>query len=181
MIPGLGLMLLRMAARILIVEGRKRVLTAAERRLIQVARQQIGKKALEIAKNIAEEIKASEQVTVQHALSIARVLSSGRLTGAQLARMGHPYRIGGTAPQDPAIINRQTGAFFRGWRIVGPEAKGGNLSTRLVNDAPHAALLFGGTQKMVARPILERIDQLVAARRAANFRDAIGRALLRSR
>jgi hypothetical protein len=129
-----------------------------------------------IARQIDDGAKEAEAEAMKEALKVARSLSSGPLTTRKLAQMGHPYRIGGSPPFDPAIINRQTGKFFAKWRIVGPRRTATGLSSRLVNEAPYAKFLARGTPRMISRPFPERIRQQVAAKR-----QQLWRAMLRQR
>lgn len=124
-------------------------------------------------------VRDAERQSAQSALEIARELSSGRFSTAQLRALGHPYRIGGVPPQDPAIINRQSGRFYHGWRIIPPRQSQGGLVTRLVNDSPQAKRLSRGTSRMIARPILQRIAERTRPRRRALYRAAIRQTLAR--
>lgn len=115
---------------------------------------------------LEREVREAEKAAAQHALQIARMLSSGPYSSAQLRRMGHPYSAARPRPPaDPAIINRQTGRFLAGWRIQGPRKTTKGLVTKLINDAPQAARLDRGTSRMIARPIRARIMALLAGER----------------
>lgn len=121
-----------------------------------------------------------EDISVHYALDVARQLSSGTFSTAQLRRMGHPYRHGGRPPQNAAIINRQSGSFYRGWQIKPVETRGGRITAGLINTSPHAVLLMRGTSRMIARPILQLIEKRVTPRRRALYRAAIRKAMTRS-
>jgi hypothetical protein len=110
-------------------------------------------------------VREAEKQTAEEGLKIARFLSTGLYTLQALARMGHPYRIGGSPPGDPAVINYHRGVFYRGWKVRAPRKAGGVLVTRLVNDSPVAKFLSAGTRKMIARPILKAIRQKLKGKR----------------
>jgi hypothetical protein len=103
--------------------------------------------------------RAAEKEAAGETLTILRELSSGPYSSARLRQMGHPYRIGGTPPMDPAIINAQTGKFRAAWRVDPPRKRADGLSTRIVNTQPYAVYLLSGTGKMIARPILGRMRE----------------------
>lgn len=105
--------------------------------------------------------RKAEQESAKEILPILYELSSGPYTSAQLKAMGHPYRIGGVPPLDPAIINAQSGAFRAGWRVRPPRLTSDSLQTRIVNKTPYAPYLLSGTTKMIRRPILDRLRQRI--------------------
>jgi hypothetical protein len=107
---------------------------------------------------VAREVTAA---SLADALATARGLSRGRYTSRQLRALGHPYRHGGTPPQDPAIINIQSGAFLAAWEIV-PSADG--TGGMVVNRSPQAEWLRAGTSRMIARPTVERVEEEVGPR-----------------
>lgn len=123
-------------------------------------------------------LRQAEKENLQEALRIARKLSSGTISSAQLRAMGHPYRLGGSPPAPPEIINAQSGRFRDSWRATGPFATRGGLVSRLVNTAPWAAWLFGGTARMIARPIGAAIQRRVVALRYRRLQAAAAKALL---
>jgi hypothetical protein len=123
-------------------------------------------------------VRQAEKEAAAEALRIARELSSGPYSSAALRRMGHPYaRRRPRPPGDVAIVNVQTGRFLAAWRVSGPRKTGSGLSTRLVNNSPQARLLLGGTKVMIARPIIKRIGERVAAKRRRLHQQAMRRAL----
>jgi hypothetical protein len=124
------------------------------------------------------EVRQAEKAAAAEALQIARDLSSGPYSSAQLKAMGHPYATRHPRPPgDVAVINRQSGRFLSGWRISGPRKTKSGLSTRLLNNTPMARILLGGTRYMIARPILKRIGQRVATKRRQLHQQAMRRAL----
>jgi len=173
--PALGQVLLAAAGQALRREATRRIGVAFRRRAYFKMAETLSKKAVELDRAM----RLVERESAGEALKIARELSSGRFSAAQLALLSHPYRIGGHPPQDPAIINWQTGEFYRGWRVIGPRAAGGTLTTKLVNESPQARALERGTSRMIARPILIRIQERVQARRRTLYRAAIRRTLSR--
>jgi hypothetical protein len=130
-----------------------------------------------MGRNLKDGLKRAEQANVADALRIARLYSRGQLTGADLQRMGHPYRRGVTPPTDPAVINRRSGLFLRSWRAEGPTSTATAFTSRLRNDAPHAAFLLRGTRKMIRRPLLDRVAAFLRARRERRLNAAIDRSL----
>lgn len=123
-------------------------------------------------------VRQAEKEAAAAALAIARELSSGPYSSAALRQMGHPYATRRPRPPgDAAIINTQTGQFLAAWRVSGPRKTSSGLSTRLLNNSPHAWLLLGGTRWMIARPIIKRIGARVAAKRRRLHSQAMRRAL----
>ncbi len=55
-------------------------------------------------------------------------------------------------PQDPGIINQQSGEFRRAWTVR--EVEPGKW--RLENTSPHAGYMLG-TKRMIFRPVIDRI------------------------
>lgn len=105
--------------------------------------------------------RAAEREAAAETLKVLRDLSSGPYSSQRLRQLGHPYRIGGSPPIDPAIINVQTGKFRAGWIVRPPRKQADGLSTRIVNTSPYAVYLLGGTRHMIARPILARARERI--------------------
>jgi hypothetical protein len=103
--------------------------------------------------------RAAEKEAAEETLKVLRELSSGPYSSARLREMGHPYRLGGSPPADPAVINAQSGKFRAAWVVQPPRKKADGLSTRIVNTAPYAVYLLSGTDRMIARPILARMRE----------------------
>lgn len=125
------------------------------------------------AQALSRAVRESEAASAADALRIARLLSSGTFSSAALRRMGHPYRHGGNPPSPAFIINRQSGRFYFGWRLVPPRKSGGGLVTRVVNDSPQARMLLRGTRRMIARPIVAEVRRRAASARAKRHRAAL--------
>lgn len=123
------------------------------------------------AAGLGREMEAAAEEGAAAAEIAAVGLSSGPYTSRMLRALGHPYaRRNPRPPGDPATINVQSGLFRSSWRREGPERQGGRVTARLVNDAPYAHYLRDGTRflddseqerGMIARPILERIEERV--------------------
>lgn len=123
-------------------------------------------------------VRQAEKEAAAEALQIARDLSSGPYSRAQLRQMGHPYATRRPRPPaDPAQVNVQSGQFLAGWRVSGPRRTVHGLTTRLVNNSRAARLLLGGTRRMIARPIVERIGTRLSAKRRRLHSQAMRRAL----
>ena len=100
----------------------------------------------------------------------AKALSTGRYTSDALAKMGHPYAARRPRPpDDPAIINFQTGDFLQGWRRRTGTWQAGVLCSTVFNVSAHAALLehAGGPGSLqIARPLVMRLASSSSLRRA---------------
>lgn len=69
-----------------------------------------------------------------------------------LAKMGHPYASGTPGGLHPGIINVQSGEFFRGFRILGPEVDRSKAVLYVTNQSWKAGLLLAGNGRMIPRP-----------------------------
>jgi hypothetical protein len=142
---------------------------------------EVAQKLQRMARNLRDNLKRAEADTTDEALRIARAYSRGQLDSADLRRLGHPYRKGGNPPADPAMINRRSGAFASGWRSTPPrESAAGDLMSRLSNVAPKAGYIFGaggGKSRMMARPILARVAQLLERRRQRRLTEKLQQTL----
>jgi len=125
------------------------------------------------AQALERAIRAAEAESARQAVAIARSLSTGGLSREDLRRLGHPYRIGGRGVGDPALINLQAGSFYLGWRVVGPRKTPHGLQTSIVNDSPAAKFLLKGTRRMIARPILTRLQAKLKVKRMQLHRQAL--------
>jgi len=111
----------------------------------------------------------AERESLNDALNIARSLSSGPYSLAELAEMGHPYAVRDPhPPADPAVINEQSGDFKEDWRAIP-----GDAVQRLENDNDVADFLKNGTRFMISRPIDERILELLEPFRELRIKAAI--------
>ena len=118
------------------------------------------------ALQLEREVREAERQAGQRGLEIARQLSGGSFSRAQLRAMGHPYAARRPRPPaDPAIVNRQTGRFQAAWKLQGPRKTAKGLVTKLVNNAPQAGALDRGTARMIARPIRVKLLALLALER----------------
>jgi hypothetical protein len=120
--------------------------------------------------NVLEKrVRDAEEASAKEALKLAQYLSTGLYSTAKLRQMGHPYAKRLPRPRgDRAMINYQTGNFYRGWRIRGPRRTSKGLVTKLVNVSREAAFFADprGTRTMIARPIKDRIlERLYNTRR----------------
>lgn len=130
------------------------------------------------AERIVDEAFRAEVANAEDAIHELMLYSAGQFSLAQLAAMGHPYRRGGQPPQDPAIINRQTGLYAASWEQDGPKWAGDHIVTTIENTAPEAAFLTAqGTRKMIGRPIVESVAEEIRERCEERRRQAMERAL----
>jgi len=110
---------------------------------------------------------------------LAKHLSSGQYSSAELAKMGHPYGKGfarviasgsrfgtvvtrGPIPYgNPAVINKQSGSFYNSWIVQRTADIKGAPAIMVVNTAPYASFLETGTYKMVKRPLDVALAQYI--------------------
>ena len=123
------------------------------------------------ANALERSVRAAEAASARQALALARNFSTGSLSRGDLRRMGHPYRRGGRGFGD--FVNLQTGRFYLGWRVSGPRKTSGGLKTTLLNTVPYAKFILRGTRRMVARPILKRVQMKLTKFRALQHRQAL--------
>lgn len=132
---------------------------------------------------LERELVKAEAETLKEARNIAQTdYSSGPYSTAQLVRMGHPYsRRRPRPPQDPGIINRQTGRFISSWRIDAPRRTGGRIVSRLRNTAPYAKDvtegIVNGRWLAIRRPIAKRILRDVRQARVERLKGVLIRVL----
>ena len=139
---------------------------------------------------ILKEFEVAEHQSLKTAGEIAHELSSGTATEQMLGTAvnaggyGHPYGHGpvgslgvrGDIPNggDPAVINIQTGQFAEGWQENVGFWKINILENSLVNDTEHAKLLEETPDELqVARPIEQRIEDLLTPIREINLENAL--------
>jgi hypothetical protein len=146
---------------------------------MKVTAQEAGAILRRRAQALDREVREAEKDALSYAVKTAEKLSSGPLTTAALRAMGHPYRIGGSPPANPAIINVQkaSGGFRDSWQTEGPRKQGAGLVSKLTNTAPYARFLFAGTSRMIMRPILDSIRSRTSQYRYRKLQDATRKAL----
>lgn len=129
----------------------------------------------EIRKRLLPALAASERKSAARGVVIAKRLSSGSLSLAELRRRGHPFRRGPFSPGPAApveIINVQGGTFRAVWAQRQGDWQDGTLTTTVFNDDP-AAQWMPGTKFMVARPVVEALETELAPEREANLARAL--------
>ncbi len=120
-------------------------------------------------------VARAERESLADHLNTARQYSMGPYSSAQLAAMGHPYsRRNPHPPQDPAIINLQSGEFLAGWETLAQQRAGDALRTAAINTAPYSGYLDQGTRLMIRRPQTARVAQTCHQRRVARIAEATG-------
>lgn len=89
----------------------------------------------------------------------ARELSRGGYASRDLRRLDHPYaRRHGSPKLDPAVVNYGRGVFFGGWRVRTPQRYANDtIQGAVLNEAPQAPYLEGGTETMFPRPLMDRV------------------------
>jgi hypothetical protein len=129
---------------------------------------------------LPQEMMRAEEDNARTALNTILRYSSGEISAAELRLLGHPYGIGRTPPQDPAIINVQTEEFVNSWHQDGPRVQqDGSITTVFENTSEHAKYLGApeGTPTMQPRPlvprVLEEIEPIITARRDEAFSRAL--------
>jgi hypothetical protein len=127
---------------------------------------------------LPQEMMRAEEDNARTALNTILRYSSGEISAAELRLLGHPYGIGRTPPQDPAIINVQTEEFVNSWHQDGPRVQqDGSITTVFENTSEHAKYLELGTSRMIPRPLVEavvaEIEPIVNARRDEAFSRAL--------
>lgn len=139
-----------------------------------------------VKRKFDEEMMKAEIENARTILDSILQFSSGDISEAELAEMGHPYAWGRVPPQDPAIINEQTGLFLQSWNQDGPRfLPDGSIYTRFWNSAPYAEFLSrkDGTVFMIPRPLDDAVkretDSIVRARRREALKRAISEGGLR--
>lgn len=91
---------------------------------------------------------------------------------------GYPYRIGGTPPMPPGVINKQTGRFANSIRVIGPTRIGNMVVFNVISLAEDRAWQLGGTEDTIERPY-KLLLQARLRRAAAKQFDDITRSTLR--
>ncbi len=128
---------------------------------------------------LEKEVKKAEGQSLVKARIIARKWSSGTIKTATLIALGHPYsKRDPNPPQDPAIINFQTGLFKSMWipSSVNFTLSNHVITGRLKNDAPYGYKMENSFL-MIRRPILDRIVKEIEPIRYANLERAVERAM----
>lgn len=104
-----------------------------------------------------------QQMVTRQSLQTAHELSSGPFSEQDLTKLGHPFsRSKPQASVDPAVVN-DNGSFKGNWHTTPQNESEDVISSQLVNDDPAADFLSKGTPNMVARPIVQRIEEIVSA------------------
>ena len=127
-----------------------------------------------ITKAIQAKVREAEKENLREGRKIAQKISSGDISSESLARMGHPYaKRDPNPPQMAAIINRQSGKFWRSWSARLGTWQADKMVSYLVNSAPYAGYLDKGTQLMIERPFRELIIKELSPIRKARLEKAV--------
>lgn len=127
-------------------------------------------------------LMAAERQNLIDGVKLAQEASSGPYSSKVLAEKGHPYSLRNpNPPQDPAIVNFQTGDFFRGWKSRVPRVQGGNIVSKIVNIDPKAQDvaqgISTGRKLSVPRPIVNHIMKQLRPIRLRRLQQAVRSAL----
>lgn len=148
---------------------------------MRITCQQLADRFRRFPAKLMQEVQKSESQTLVKARVIARRWSSGTIKTPQLVAMGHPYaKRRWRPPQDPGLINVQTGRFKSSWTafsFFGAMAgRNAAVTGVLLNTAPYSGEMeihpFMGR-----RPIVDRIVAEITPIRQANLEKAIQRAM----
>ena len=122
-----------------------------------------------LKRDIKKQTLLAERKTVRDANKKAVQLSSGP------GYVGHPYsRKASSPPDNPEIINVQSGDFRKDWRSA-CSATGDGIQGQISNRNRVADWLDKGTRLMIPRPIRHAITQFVLKVREKNLTDRIKR------
>ena len=123
------------------------------------------------------EIGAATRQNAKLVYEMAQQLSQTRYFSLEtLALMGHPYsRRYSNPPLRAAIVNRQSGQLYRGWRWTYTRQPDGWLAV-VYNSSAHARYM-PGTTRMIPRPIIEEALQRTENARRGNMGAARKRGL----
>lgn len=129
-----------------------------------------------MARDLPNVARAAVADGLEVMLEDAQRLSSGMETAVDHRRKDHPYATRHQqvkAPNDPVIINFQTGDFLRDWVTEGPIESADEVTGAVVNVNEKADWLEEGTLKMLGRDVPgaveERTAEAVAAAVEARF------------
>lgn len=115
-----------------------------------------------VERNLDVAVSRTAHAAMRHAVKLS--------SGTFVAR-GEYARRDPRPPQDPAIINVQSGAFRSAWTVKQEGDK-----WVLENDSPHADFMLG-TRLMIERPILQRVEAWATPVLERNVTEALRRAL----
>ena len=116
--------------------------------------------------------------TAPKGVEIAKALSSGDTSLAQLATEDHPYAKRHAEPtRPPWLINDQGGPFKQDWQFrAGTQPTDAQMGEVVIeNTDPIAIFLEDGTRTMVKRPIKDVIPQLLEPYRNQYIAEAFAR------
>jgi len=89
------------------------------------------------------------------------LLSARDHTPADLAAMGHPYaqRAPNNPHDPPEVVHAQSGELVSGLRATAPTGSSGGVSARVVNDDPIDPWVQIGTETMIGRAYMARVQR----------------------
>lgn len=124
------------------------------------------------AREAYAELDDAAQEAALHALRIAVLQSSGtfRARGQYSRRKPNP-------PFDPAVVNMRSGEFVSRWKLF-TVYDGQSIRKVILNDAPHAQFFDGKpTKRMIARPVIQRLEQSARPVFEKSVNEALRRAI----
>jgi hypothetical protein len=134
---------------------------------------QAARAVLRFDRDLARALQDAERESLRQAEQEAWDSSSGPFKLSTLKKMGHPYATRNPRPPLSAgVINTQSGAFRGNWRPTSSAWSSDELTNRLVNSDPVSEYM-SGTSLMISRPIVERVEQRIAADREQRLEDGV--------
>ncbi len=139
-----------------------------------------------LPREIRKELVQAEEKAVQHYLQVAFEASSGPYNRTSRRRDGTSYsKANPNPPDDPEIINVESDTFRQDWDYDEPAVHGDVIETTLYNDTWYGRFFNTedpdaypeGTDLMIARPILRRIERLAEPVRQKYHEEALDRIL----
>lgn len=107
----------------------------------------------DIVRLVAKAVEAEGDAFLQ---TLHKITGVQHQTLQQLAAMGHPYSAADPRPpQDPGIVNKQSGAFDAAFSRSPAHLVGDLLLTDIMNSDWKADMLADGTEKMIERNFME--------------------------
>jgi hypothetical protein len=141
---------------------------------------QIEQEFAKLANSLTRNVTRAVVETAREGVQIAKQDSSGRFSLRRLRQMGHSYaRRAPNPPDDPAIINKQSGVFRAAWTVEPIHSTtGGATVGYVVNRSDRVRWLTErGTRLIMGRPIESRVRNRIEPVFQFNVEQAIVRSI----